>query len=449
MTHMRQVLIVDPAGWVHTLVQNEGPGARPAAADEHPVPVTTYEDALAMEAFRVREGRVEVPHDDRAAWRRYRQLGHTGADSLHRCRTLEAVRARYPDAGAPSGPVAPGSLHGRTFTFAEVPGLTIEPFGGDDLDVLAPAMVAGGLQPATCPPECGRCRPPEAHAWLQTAARLANADSWQFRLAFNGRALQHEIIQRDDTGFLATFSLTVHHSRERPSWFWREAERPVFAYLQERNVRFMQSRTRADRPDWIQSLQDNYGARVVGPWPAPRQPGDPQTVRLEFPLDASVFKGWPARHQVGLDELTGRVRTWEATPAELPAVRQLIDDTVPVGQRAIALQVLEEWWHLDRATVLLGARDGVLRYARTIRHRRAGQASLAVLGALFDEPEQAQVTAAIRTWCQRAGYTTVSSFIPDRLLATPQMQAQMARGNVRVVGKRPLREPFTEVIADV
>lgn len=437
---------VDGAGWVRVLMQGEG--RRPLPLDEHPLDQETHEVVRAHRAFRVLAGELTVPHDDRDALVRYRQMGSGGAEAVTQIRDLRALRSRFRDAGPP--PVQgflPAGLHADPIDFPDVPGLSLRPFGLEALPLLAPAAVAAGIYLATCPPgaPCG-CTPPEAHPWLMLAGRLDNRTAWQFALEFNGRPLQHEVLARE--GALATFSLTFHHTRERPSWFWREAERPVFQALREGGVQVLQSRTRADRPDWIQSLQDNYGARLIGDWGV--QPGELLTRRLEFPLDMGVFKGWPVRTAVGFDTTVGAVRVWEAGAGDLPAVRQLIQDTVPAGQRQIAAQVLEEWWTLDRATVLLGAKAGQLRYARMIRHRKPGQASLAIVGALFDEPEQATVTDSIRGWLQQAGYATVSSFVPERLMANAKMQAQLTRAGSRVVRTRAgWKEPFVEVEMDV
>lgn len=446
---MNRVLQYDDDGWLRGLVHNEGPNERPVGSNEHPVGAETFDDARNARALRVRAGVVQVPHDDRDAWRRYRQLGHSGAGALRRCRTLATLRGTYPDAGPITGGVPHGSLESATFDFPEVPGLRIRPFGGDDLDVLVPPMIDSGLQPATCPPTCGLCQPPAAHAWLQTAARLANEDSWQFCLEFQGRPLQHEKIRRDPNGLLATFALTVHHSRERPSWFWREAERPVFQLLLRSGIRFLQSRTRADRPDWIASLQANYGATVLGDW-GPALPGEPLTKRLEFPVDLGVFTGWPTRKQVGFDQTVGRVRVWEATAADLPALRQLIDDTVPIARKPLAHRIAEEWWHLDRATLLLGARDGVLRYARVIRPRRGTQGSLAFLSGMFDEPELEASAQLVLQWAKQAGYTMLSIFAKPAALAAGSVPQMRQNRQARIVKEHTqFRERFTEIEFDV
>jgi hypothetical protein len=69
---------------------------------------------------------------------------------------------------------------------------------------------------------------------------------------------------------------------------------------------------------------------------------------------------------------------------------------------------------------------------------------------MWDEPEQAMVTAHVRQWCRQAGYAKVSSFIPTRLMASGNMQAQLGRAGSRVIRERTdWKESFTEVETDV
>ena len=166
--------------------------------------------------------------------------------------------------------------------------------------------------------------------------------------------------------------------------------------------------------------------------------------------ESSRFTGWPPRRLVGFDETAGRLRVWEAAEADLPALRGLIDQTVPITRKPLALRMLEEWWHLDRATILLGARDGQLRYARAIRPRKGTVAGFAILSGVFDEPEQVQMGQAVLTWCKRAGYTSVTAFIPSAHLPIAGIPGLMAATPMRVVAEhRQYREPFTELVVPV
>jgi len=437
--------IVDPAGWVIGSRFTDGPLPAPVP-DQLTVPdletaqLATQAKGLARLSADRRT--VHVPQDDRRAWRLFRGRGRSGRVAYELLGAVRDLRRRCPDdvpGDVPDLPIpAPATLPTMPHAFAEVPGLLLRATVPDDLDSMAQAGIEGGLYAPTCPTaECG-CTPPEAHAWLHLARRIDNADAWAMTWTFQGQPIQHQIIRQMRPGEM-TYGYTVHLNRERPHWFWRELERPVIEGMLQAGATGIYSSTRSDRPDWIQQLRDNYGAEV--------HETHAKTTVLKYPLPTilSRFVGWPVRKTVGFDQTTGRVRVWEATAADLPAVRELARG-VPVARRAIALRALEEWFHMDRATLLLGALDGVLRYARLIRPRRGTVGAVSHVGPVFNEPEQALVTAAIRTWAQGAGYTTLTSFIPESLIDNPLVQAQLARsGMVEIARHQRFKEPFVEV----
>lgn len=225
-----RAVVVDGEGWVTAAIHVEGP--RPPQPNEHPVDEAMLDVVRECPVLRVLAGAMAVPSDDREAWKRLRQGGHSGAAAREIVRRLERIRPAMADAGGVTGEIPHGSLTPPgPVTFPEVAGLQLRPFGPADFDAVAPILSATGIYPATCPgpPECN-CSPPEAHAWLELAARSA-AGGWQFCLEFNGAPLQYEIIDQGAAAHQAIFSLTAHANRERPAWFWRETERPVFGLL--------------------------------------------------------------------------------------------------------------------------------------------------------------------------------------------------------------------------
>lgn len=445
-------LIVDADGWIRAQRITDGP-AQAMPADHSPATIDeAHQAGLAKgTARRDAEGRLCVPQDDRRAWRLLRGRGRSGDDAFRALSDLRLLRAQIPQdvpGDVPELPVQPtGILPGLPLTYPEAPGLELRPSTPADLDLVADAVVTSGLQPAVCPPPgpgegpCG-CQPPEAHPWLMMARAMDNHGGWANTLTFNGQPIQYETVLLQ--GEQLRFVFTTHFTRERPAWFWREVTKPIYEAAAGMGVTRLVSFTRADRPDWIQSLKDNYGA-VERP-----NPGDSLTRRLEYPLDLGRFQGWPARKLVGFDQTTGTVRVWEATAADLPAIRQLIRDQVPPGRRALALRTAEEYWHLDRATVLLVAKDGVLRYARAIRPRRGAVGNIAHLSAVSDDPEQDVAIAATRAWGLQVGYSQLTTFLPTRLMQSANIQKQFARAQARVVRERPdFRDPMTEIVYDL
>ena len=343
------------------------------------------------------------------------------------------------------------------YAFPDVPGLMLEPMSEAHLDEAAQLLVAarpnwrctGGCWVGSGSPDMCSAGP-TGHARDALAQRLVAADTWALALTFAGRPLQVELLRLDDAAEAVTIDLTLRATRERPSWFWREALRPlVEACAALGRTRFdvwsgMEPGARA----WRTFYAEQVGARQTVDSSDGRRIGFFRSggTRWTWPVDLSPFTGWPARRTVGFDQVDGRVRVWEATEAELPAVRQLIADQVPIARRAIALRMVDEWWHLDRATLLLGARDGELRYARAIRPRKGAVAGFSILSGVFDEPEQRQMGQAVLAWCKAAGYETVTGFIPTATWTHAGVQHLMAASPHRVVAEhRHFREPFTEI----
>jgi hypothetical protein len=429
-------------GWVHTIITQE-------VHSEQAVEVPADEVVLAEEPtvmpplLRMREdGRLSTPHDDRVAWRRLRLFGRTGPEAA-------ALARQHRDLGGlpDVGPVTVRALPGRGFAhdFDDVPGLRVRPLTADDLEPAAAGAVESGLQHARCPDEAAPCcRPPEAHAWFRLAERIDRDDTWQLVLEHDGRPLQMELILVN--GDQAVFSYTTHFTRERPHWFWREAERPVFERLRSAGVTRIHSRTRKDRPDWIQALKDNYGAVDDGVW-------DDKTVRLRFDPDEALKRctGWPARRTAGQAWAwaQGPIKVWEGTEADLPAVEALIEQIGSESRRAFIRERVKDWWHLDRATLVLSARDGELTTARLIRSRREGKSGLFVFSPLTTErlTHHRTALAGVKEWHRRAGYSKITYHTPEGLR---EGNATLVSLGAREVAKHTkFRTPLTEWEIDV
>ena len=124
------------------------------------------------------------------------------------------------------------------YAFPDVPGLVLEPMTETHLD--AAAVLLGevfahwkcsgdhddwGYAAGAAPP----CEGPASHARAQLAQVLGDGGTWCTALTFAGRVLQFEILAVADR--VAEVALLLRTTRERPSWFWREVERPVVAGL--------------------------------------------------------------------------------------------------------------------------------------------------------------------------------------------------------------------------
>jgi len=298
------------------------------------------------------------------------------------------------------------------------------------MEAMAGGAVQAGIQPARCPDEqhpC--CRPPEAHAWLHLAQRIDRDDTWQLCLEWQGQPLQMELVTV--SGEQATFSYTAHFNRERPPWFWRETERPVFERLKDAGVTSIISRTRNDRPDWIATLKDNYGAVEVG--------SDARATRLRFAPDQAIARcqGWPSRRALGWSWQRGDVTVREATPLEYPACRAHAAASWGDGhsRQAIGLRVFDEWTRFDAATVLVCEVDGQLTGVRLMRQRRGTSGGTALPTRWLDGPESMLFTYGCTVWAQEAGYAELITYMPTALIGAPGVARKFA-----AAGAVPVRE---------
>src|SRR6185436_3640200 len=196
---------------------------------------------------------------------------------------------------------------------------------------------------------------------------------------------------------------------------------------------------RKNRPDWVQALKDNYGAVQI----AERE----HTIHLEYPLEAMAraAKGWPARKTVG-QVGAGAVTYLEGTEADFPAVEALIDADLPPARAAFVKLGMQERYHLDRATLLLGHVGGRLVDARMIRERRGTTGSVFQLSRASRGAADRPLADAQAAWAKAAGYTRLTRFIPESLIQHPDIQASLVATGARVVAIRnQFKEPFIEV----
>ena len=432
----------DPDGFVYAAQTTEGPNVGGGGR-----PQVSHEDAVhAAESMIVRYvgGGFEVARDDRAVWRLLRARGLSGRELPAAIDRVREVRTRWtrdlaaevllPIPAPPAESVLPG-----LGDFAGVPGLRLRALTCMDLDRAAALAVETGIYPATCPDAAAPCcTPPEAHAWMSLAHRIDRADTWQTVLEFGDQPLQFELITRQDDQ--ATFSLTMHLTRERPHWFWREAEAPVVTALGAQGVARLRSFTRSDRPDWIQALKDNYGAVEV----AQRA----NTVHLEFSMNEMLqrIQGWPARRRVTTGT-AGTLTLREGTAADLPALDAWIDRELASGRAAISKRVVREWYALDRAALLLVEDAGSLLAAQCLRARRGTTAGWSYLGNLARLGVQnAAVRDLVTAWSRLEGYTRLTTFVPQVLAEMAPIQAAIAAWGAGMVAVHTqFREPFVEL----
>lgn len=430
---------------------NEGPKLEPDAGLDCSIEQAETASTCAGLHYSSTDG-LCCPMDDRTAWKVLRSMGHNGYEAAGLLsNVLRPLRNDLPDVPSNTSippiesithPLFPGG------DIEDVPGLKIVPVTHEHLDAASALAVETGLYPGVCPgpneDHPHECSPPEAHAWMHIAAMIDRSDGMAMALEYKGTPLQIEILKID--GPTVTMGFTVHFTRERPHWFWREAEQPVFDALRSLGFSKLQSFIRKDRSDWVKNLEINYGAIETG--------GTQTLTKLEMPLDGH-FKGWPERRTMGAGWTWQRdgLIVREGTEDDFPGLMAFLDSTYEATstQLPIVKRMVDWWWNLDRAAMLIGVEGGDITHVRMIRHRRGTVSSVGMVsraGALTGP-----FIDGMRAWQAGVGYTKGTMFVPDRIASAAEVQQAMAATQAkgtRVLGTHTkFREPFVEIEWDV
>jgi len=179
-------------------------------------------------------------------------------------------------------------------------------------------------------------------------------------VVWRGRILQYETYHVPGT-LKATVGvgLALRSGHERPSWFWRECQRPIWEMLLSAGHTMMIAHLLAtDREDFIQGLKDRWAVDEVG-----RQEGG-KIILLRYDIPASLKRcvGWPERRTAGAAWAwtRGSVLVREVLETEYPACRARIVEAWGMGhpRAALSLRVFDDGAELDMATVIISEIGG-------------------------------------------------------------------------------------------
>lgn len=254
---------------------------------------------------------------------------------------------------------------------------------------------------------------------------------WPMVVTWKGEPIEFEAYHfYENRPGVVHVSFNVRLRRDRPYRFWREVFRSFFEILKSLGITTIESRVRADRPDYIEGLVQTYGAQRLG--------GDGAWTNLRYSLDRAIAlgQGWPDRATAGAAWrwTEGDLEIREASAEDLAALPDALGRQfrfMKGGGRA--RQILEDWTALDGAAVVLGTVDGELRYARAIRQRSPGVAAWASLLPFYDEPAQATAARGFAAWARAAGFAKGTTFVPRAQYEHPAIQAHLSRQPHRLV----------------
>lgn len=408
----------DADGWVMAARISEGPRH---GLDGVPVAAPAGRAALDLPGLlHHRDGVLSCPQDDRRVWQELR----TNTPPARMTQRLAQLREHRrgiavdlpPDvarrAPSPGSHAAWASLGipfpGLPWTHPDAPGLVVRQVDPEDLDHLAAATAALGVELARCPDEAAPCcQPPEAHTWLALAHRILPEHVWAFTVTWQGTPIQFELMEQAPVPVsVATWHLTP----ERPAWFWREAWRPIADGLRDLGHATMRGLIRGDLTEWIEVLKAEYGARPVGRY----QGGG---VQLEYDLAAIRFDGLPARRTVPVvwvapGDASVEVRELDLETARTEITRLWTARKTPNAARNMveSLRIAEERWALDRASLLGGFIGGECEIVVPLSPRSADRAGYATCTPYRSTPQAGLVQLGILRWAEAAGYTTASTW---------------------------------------
>lgn len=361
------------------------------------------------------------------------QERHRGiVGTLRNARMLDCL-ADIPDDQIPAPPRC--VRHFPVPTIEIQPGLIIREQTDDEAVALASEVIASGMFDEH--EDLGR---------LRTAVWHDDPFSWPIAVVWQGQVLGYETYHfLESRPEIVRVGFNVRLRRDRPYQFWRRVFKPFFEHLKSLGITTIESRVRADRPQYIDGLVDAYGAERVN--------GDAFGVNLRYSVDQAVGLAQPrpakstAGPQWSWSESPVTVR--EAADEDMAVLRLQIDDAFRFAPgRARAKQILEDWTALDGATVVLGLLNGTIRYARSVRRRVGTTAAWASLLPFYDEPDQAVAARGFAAWGRAVGYVKGTTFVPHSQYQNPIIQAHLARQAHRVVRVVPGTEPLHELEFD-
>lgn len=344
------------------------------------------------------------PHDDLRIWKSFISSGsYTGVEAVTILEELQELK-RFSDLPLTidlnQQPFFKRPNTDKSFSIPDVDGLKARSFDVEkDFDAVFQASVENNIH--------------KEDEWKEFAARLEDIGNIQFLHELNGQPIHFEIYQAE--GDKLHITRTMHLSKGRPYWFWREIMKPIFQHFADHGTTELNSLIVTDYTEWVDSLKTNYKAQIV--------PVKDKVWKAKYPLDMSIFTGWPARktHGLGWRIDQSDVLVKEGTAADLADVRAAIDNSwdQTTLYKDRALQMLDEWWTLDKATLLLGYAKNKLADVRMIRHR-ADKVSASTALMRLDQEVAPIVDLASFQWQAEHGYQTATIFVDAALYGVLQ-----------------------------
>lgn len=274
--------------------------------------------------------------------------------------------------------------------YPEAPGLILREMNLDDIEQIIPRM-------AYATPELAR-----QAVMVRFKDPFTQCLAWEYKR----RLIQTESLRlRPDNSVEIGTSV---HVMKRSGAFWREIEKPVFERLAALGVNMVHTFT-------LNTLLKYWKPIIVEFYKGSSSRVSPLTTQFSYPLDLSVFTGWPERRSAGANwEYSAEGMTFrEMSVKDLPTVLKELRVMHRLGESAA--DQLDEKFMLDRGAVLLGYKDGVLTTIRAIRpHRTKSDKGVYSLYNKITNSREEKITRWVfNIWAQLLGYKTIITFINE------------------------------------
>jgi hypothetical protein len=276
------------------------------------------------------------------------------------------------------------------YVYADMPGLSIREFTSADLEVIAPLLAYKDIETSR----------------LAITTRMNDPFTQTLSWEFKGRLIQTESLRLKPDNSVEIG--TAVHLTHRSAAFWREAERPIFKRLHKLGITTLSTLTlNSLLKYWKMIIEDHYKGKAGRV--------SPLTTQFTYPLDLTVFKGWPKRRTAGPDwryEVEDTVFR-EMQPEELPTVLDEIRKMHRSGESVA--NHLDEKYTLDRASVLLGTKDGKLVTIRAIRQNSTNpnKGNYSIYNRMSAGREEKVARLVSNLWFQQLGYEKVVAFYTE------------------------------------
>ncbi len=341
--------------------------------------------------------------DGKRIWQRLREQGFIGSN----CREFYQRLVENKSSGKILGEVGSAPLskpapiikiYPPIFTGELQPGLVYRPATEDDLGIFEQQMIKSGLYE-------------KEKAWIQAAEWLSDPLTWSIITAWKNEIIQVEFyhFSNKEDKYSVWGGFASHVDRGRPHQFWSKFAIILFDAFDQIGIERMNTGIRTDIPEYIDFFKKRYGAtelhRSEGAIATPLRYNIKDVVK-NIDRCITTRKTLPS-----WEWKKGDVTVKEGTELDQELVKNwLLKSGSTYTPSNLHFDVLDKWWSLDQATLLLAFKKNELYDAWIIREREKELSGVYSFG--FDTAEKLdEIREGMFDWQVKVGYINSSFFV--------------------------------------